>query len=136
LADLDRGPRDRRRERLFETPASFPGLYPSTVQFIAQVRGRGVGGPEPKYITAETQAATICIKPTLELPVLRGRRHPKEKEYSEPEAFLADMRAACNPPRQAGSDAAACAAFTPSSIEVPSPGAPASTGRRAYSRDP
>ncbi len=101
----------RYRERLCEVPVSFPGLYPSTVQFIAQVRGRVVGGPEPKYITAETQAATICIKPTRELPVLGGRRHPKEKEYSEPEAFLADMRAACDPPRQAGSDPAACAAF-------------------------
>ncbi len=99
------------RPRLCEAPADHEGMHASTVQLIASIRGSIVGGPEPKLITQPTEAAAICVKTAPpEIPELRHRRYPKEREFRDAESFLAQMRDACNP-RAPGADAAACAAF-------------------------
>jgi hypothetical protein len=91
--------------------SDYEGLHASTVQLIAEIRGSVVGGPEPKWITRETAARAICVKPAQsEIAPLRHRRYPKEEDFRDPESFLARMRSVCNP-RAPGSDAAACAAF-------------------------
>ena len=94
-----------------EGPADYEGLHVSTVQLTTHITGSVVGGPETKLITVQTEAAAICTKaPATELPDLRHRRYPKEKEFRDSESFLAFMRESCNP-RALGSDAGACATF-------------------------
>jgi hypothetical protein len=106
------------RPALCSAGADYEGLHVSTVQFIAEIRGSVVGGPEVKYLTRETEAATICIKPASpELPRLRHRVYPKEQEYLDAELFIAKMKSVCNP-RAAESDAAACTAFGSEAVQA------------------
>jgi hypothetical protein len=99
------------RPKLCEGSADYEGMHASTAQLIASIRGSIVGGPEPKLITQPTEAVAICVKTaSYEIPELRHRRYPKEREFRNAESFLAQMQSTCNP-RAPGSDAAACAAF-------------------------
>jgi hypothetical protein len=100
------------REPLCNSTDRSPGLYPSGLRLLANVRGSAVGGPEPALMTTQAQASTICVNAVemeTRLP-LRGRGYPREKDYTDLLEFLASMREACQP-RAPGSDAAACAAF-------------------------
>ncbi len=99
------------RPHFCDRAVSVEGLFVTTVQPIARIRGTRETASGREYITAETEAAAICINPTPpELPRYRRRIYPKEEEFGDAQAFLARMNAVCNP-RIGGSDAAACTAF-------------------------
>lgn len=104
----------RLRHRLCAQTDRAPGLYTPGLQLLAEARGRVVGGPEEKIVTAPTQAATICIRPAQApaTPPLRTRRYKDEMEFASAEQFGAKMKALCVP-RAPGSDPVACAAFAP-----------------------
>ena len=100
------------RPKLCESGILRESMFVTTEQRIAYVRGSRATPTGTEYIAAETTAGTVCINPkTDELRKARRRTFPKQEEYPNAEAFLDRMRSACNPPRQPGSDAAACAAF-------------------------
>jgi hypothetical protein len=99
------------RPRLCDRSVSVEGLFVTTVQPIARIGGTRETVTGREYITTQTEAAAICINPSApELPRYRRRIYPKEEEFADPDAFLARMKAVCNP-RTGGSDAAACTAF-------------------------
>lgn len=99
------------RPRFCDRSVSAEGLFVSTVQPIARISGTRETLSGREYITAQTEAAAICINPASpELPRYRRRIYPKEEEFGDPDAFLARMKTVCNP-RIGGSDAAACTTF-------------------------
>lgn len=101
----------RMRARVCEGGFLSEAMFVSTEQRIAYVRGSRATPAGNEYIAAETTAGAVCIKPAAGEPLRSRRRvYPKQEEYPDADAFLARIRAACNPP-QGGSDAAACAAF-------------------------
>ena len=99
------------RPRFCDRSVSVEGLFVSTVQPIARISGTRETLSGREYITAQTEAAAICINPSPpELTRYRRRVYPKEEEFADPDAFLARMKTVCNP-RIGGSDAAACTTF-------------------------
>ena len=110
------------RAPLCRSTEHSPGLYPSGLRLLADVRGSVVGGPELVLMTTQAQASSVCVN-TVELETrlpMRGRGYPREKDYTDLLEFLASMRDACQP-RAPGSDAVACAAFAGETSERTAP---------------
>jgi hypothetical protein len=99
------------RPRLCESGFLAESMFVTTEQLIAYVRGTRATPAGTEYIAAETTAGTVCVNPKGEELRKAGRRtFARQEEFTDAEAFLARMRAVCNP-RQPGADTAACAAF-------------------------
>ena len=100
------------RPHLCASAERSPGLYPSGLRLLANVRGTMAGAAEPVLMTSQAQAASVCVHvadPGTPL-ALHGRSYPREKDFTDLPEFLASMREACQP-RAPGSDSVACAAF-------------------------